>query len=119
LEGIKSMPIVAEARAVYVQWMGTIETEILIAEIAVRTEAAIELVLLRVEKESNDWRRAAYRNLANNLASYKAALLEGRLCTPGAGLGWGAGKAISEWGLDDSEMSAAVELAEGLYRDGR
>ncbi len=99
--------------------MGTTETESLIAEIAVRTEAAIELVLLRVEQESIGWRRASYLNLANNLASYKAALLEGRLSTPGAGLAWGAGKAISECGLDDVEVSAAVELAEGLYRDGR
>lgn len=99
--------------------MDTTETELLIAEIAVRTEAAIELVLHRVEQESIDWRRASYRNLANNLASYKAALLEGRLPTPGAGFGWGAGKAISEWGLDDVEVSAVVELAEGLYRDGR
>lgn len=99
--------------------MGTADTEILIAEIVVRTEAAIELVLLRVEQESIDWRRASYRNLANNLASYKAALLEGRLCTPGAGLGWGAGKTISECGLDDVEVSAASELAEGPYRDGR
>jgi len=99
--------------------MSTSKTELLIGEIAARTEAAIELVQHRLEQESVDWRRASYRNLATNLASYKAALLDGRLRTPGAGLGWGAGKAISDWGLDDVEVSAAVEFAEGLYRDGR
>ena len=91
----------------------------LIDEIAARTDEAIALANHRLGGERVHWRRDLYRLLATNLAAYKASLLEGRLGAPGSGAGWGAGKAIFDVGLDDWELSAAVEAAEGLYRDGR
>lgn len=99
--------------------VGTNETDPLIAQIVENTEAAIELAGERLDQKPVDWRGECYRNLASQLASYKASLLAGRLPAPGLGVGWGAGKALSEWGLDDIEMSRAVEAAEGLYRMGR
>jgi hypothetical protein len=91
----------------------------LIAEIAARTEIAIELASRRLESESDRWRYNCYRLLATNLAAYKKSFLEGRLGAPGGGAGWGAGKALSDWDLNDHEMSAAVNAAETLFRDGR
>lgn len=90
----------------------------LVAEIAAKTDAAIDLARQRLASEPVAWRRLCYEKLATNLVSYKSALLDGRLPIPGNGLGWGACKALSEWGLEDDAMRAAVEAAEGLYRDG-
>ncbi|MBS9722414.1 hypothetical protein JYU29_17105 [Tianweitania sp. BSSL-BM11] len=94
------------------------EAASLIAEIAAKTDAAIALAQQRSAGETVDWRRRCYAVLAANLLSYKNSLLEGRLPPPGTGTGWGAGKALSEWDLDDEVMLAAVAAAEELYRDG-
>ncbi|BDV36426.1 hypothetical protein [Methylocystis iwaonis] len=99
--------------------MSTSDAELLITKIVARVESAIELARHRLETETVDWRSNCYRNLATILETHKTSLQQGQLSTPGAGVGWGAGKAISEWGLDDAEISAAVEAAEGLYREGR
>jgi hypothetical protein len=91
----------------------------LIEEITQRIDRAVHLARRRIDDDPAGPRRAQYRMLADNLAAYKAALLAGKLPPPGTGAGWGAGRAISEWDLDDDELSVAVEAAESLYRNGR
>ena len=91
----------------------------LIEEIAARTQEAVELARQRVIREEPGRRRDWYNLLATNLEGYRAALLDGKLPAPGAGIGWGAIRALDDWGLNDREMTAAVEAAEGLYRDSQ
>lgn len=88
------------------------------AELESRLLRVIELANLRVSVEADTSRRSQYQTIATNFMKLQHSLREGRLPPIGATAGFGAGRALSEWELDDDELCRAVADAERLYRGG-
>lgn len=91
----------------------------LASEIVRRIEVAIQIAEKRLLLWQDEWLGECYQTVVTNLTHIKADIHSGKMTVPGDGAGWGAGRALSEWGLHDEELSEAVRAAEGLYRDER
>jgi hypothetical protein len=74
----------------------------------------------RFASEADAAKRDFYSLIATNFRAYLGRLDAGLLLAEAArGYGLGAGRALSDFGLDDHEMWERVGRAERYFRDGK
>jgi hypothetical protein len=90
------------------------------AELRKRLEEVIRIAEQRLSNDRSTTDDEMYRLIRTNFEMYLNQLMTGSLLEQaGKGYGLGAGRALSDWGLEDNEMWSAVALAESFYRHGK
>jgi len=91
-----------------------------VAELGKRFEKVIRIADQRLSSSSATADEELYRLIHTNFEGALQQLMTGSLLElAGKGYGLGAGRALSDWGLEDDEMWSAVAHAESFFRDGK
>lgn len=91
-----------------------------IEELLKRVAAVIDLSSMRLKTEPVEERLSCYLLVHNNFSSIAGEIRKGGpiLNSIGKGARLGAGRAMSEWDLDDPDLQQAVRLAEDVFETG-
>jgi hypothetical protein len=91
-----------------------------LAELDNLLQGVIALAERRLIGEISEARREQYGLILKNFLDLRGSLREGKLTGIGEGYGFGAGRALSEWGMQegDEEVWRAVDAAEDFFRYG-